>query len=211
MNRTLIRHTALFLILLAASGLSLRLFFRQVADHDVLNIEVFPYTVGEWEGKDLKIEEYDYGILETRNILSRVYVNASGEKLSLFIIYSETNRSVIHPPEVCLIGSGLTINAKNTDTVDAAGMKGFTVNKLYLQDKDLKEIVLYCYKAGNFYTDNYLLQQALFALNQFSGRHRGGATIRVSMSVRGSEKDTVTTLKRFMAETVRMMETLTAS
>ncbi len=208
MNKTWIKHIALFAILSVAGAFSLGLFFRQVSEHDTLNIGVFPYKVNGWEGKDIKIDEYDYEILETRNIVLREYTNPAGKSLILFIIYSETNRSVFHPPEVCLIGSGLTITDKMRDTVNPAGMKEFAVNKLYLQDKDAEEIDLYCYKTESIYTDNYFLQQALFALGQLFGGENEGATIRVSMRVSESKEKTIATLKSFMAETVKIVEKL---
>ncbi|MBF0217291.1 MAG: EpsI family protein [Candidatus Omnitrophica bacterium] len=208
MDKTAIKHMALFLVLSVASLLSLGLFFRQVSDRDVLDIGVFPYTVDGWEGKDLTIEEYEYDILETRNIVLREYTDPAGNKLTLFIIYSETNRSVFHPPEVCLIGSGVTISAKVTDTIDIPGSIPFKVNKLYIGDKGQKEIVLYCYKTDRLYTDNYYLQQFMFTMNQFIGGKKGGATIRVSMQVSRTEGETLETLKHFMRETAKIVNAL---
>ena len=67
---------------------------------------------------------------------------------------------------------------------------------------------LYCYKAGNNYTDNYYLQQAYFALNQFFGKHVRGATIRVSMPLKLEEKTTLSMLKAFMQESAKIIDKL---
>ena len=58
------------------------------------------------------------------------------------------------------------------------------VNKLYSEKNNNRELMLYSYKAGKFYTNSYYLQQGRFALNQLLGRQRGGATIRVSMPMK---------------------------
>ncbi len=191
---------AIIILLVITSVISLNLFFREKTSHDKLNINKFPQTVGEWKGKDLKITELEYRILETRNLISRLYTNPHGEEIYLFIIYSETNRSVFHPPEVCLMGSGITIENKQEEK---------EVNKLYLEKNGSKQLVLYSYKAGNFYTSNYYLQQAYLALHQILGRRIPGATIRVSIAMTRDEKTTLAILKTFLAKATGILDSLT--
>ena len=200
----------LILLLSATSLLSVNLFFQQRSSQDKLDIRVFPYVVGEWKGKDLEITEKEYNILETRNLILREYTNPPGERLALFIIYSETNRAVFHPPEVCLIGSGVKILDKKSEKIDF-GKSEFSVNKVYTEKDNYRGMALYCYKAGNLYTDNFYLQQAYFAANQLLGKHKGGATIRVSMSIRDDEKASGETLKAFIAETAKIINSLSSS
>lgn len=195
-------------VLLAVTGVfSLNLFFRQRTAQDELDIRVFPYVVGEWKGKDLQISERDYEILETRNLILREYANPAEEKLFLFIIYSETNRAVFHPPEACLIGSGIRITDKKTEEI-SYGKENFLTNELYLEKNNHKEMALYCYKAGNLYTDSYYLQQANFAFNQLLGKHIRGATIRVSMPIREDKGVALVTLKSFIAQTAEIIDAL---
>ena len=73
-------------ILLIASVFSLGLFRRDMSAHDKLDVHAFPMKVGEWRGRELPITEKEYGILETRNLISREYIDRSGNKLYLFII-----------------------------------------------------------------------------------------------------------------------------
>ena len=82
------------------------------------------------------------------------------------------------------------------------GKDEFFANKLYLEKNNNKMISLYCYSAGNFYTENFYLQQARFALNQLFGRHKGGATVRVTMRVEDSQEDTLNVLNLFMKDVV---------
>ena len=203
-------YIILISLLLVTSVFSTKLFFQQRKAHDKLDIRDFPYKVGNWRGRDLDVTEKEYEILETRNLISREYVNPSGERLFLFIIYSETNRAVFHPPEVCMIGSGLKIVDKKIEKIDASGYR-FSVNKLYIEKDNYRSIALYCYKTGKLYTDNFYLQQVLFSLNQLLGSHKGGATVRVSMSIGRNEEQTLQTLKDFMVETARIMDSLSSS
>ncbi len=207
MNKITTGYIIVIVLLVITSFFSLNLFFRQRTDSDKLDIRTFPHTVGNWKGKDLDVTEKEYKILETRNLISREYANPAGEKIYLFVIYSETNRSVFHPPEVCFIGSGITIADKQCESIDM-GKNEFLANKLYLEKGDTKHIALYCYKSGNLYTDSYYMQQIHFAVNQLLGKGRGGATIRVSMLMRKSEEETLSFLKSFLKDVIRKSEKL---
>jgi len=196
--------------MLAVTGLfSLNLFFGERQSSDKLDIHAFPMTVGEWKGKEVELTEKEYQILETRNLIVREYNNTIGENIILFIVYSETNRSVFHPPEVCMQGNGMTLVDKRPEAM-REGRSEFFTNKLYLQKDSLKEMVLYCYKAGSLYTDNYYLQQSYLALHQIFGRRVPGATIRVSMRLREDERATLAALKKFLAESVKIVDRLAA-
>lgn len=201
-------YIAIIVALILSSVISLNLFLRERTAHDKLDIHKFPLVVGEWKGKEIPMEEYVYQILETRNLITREYKKGANDTLYLTIIYSETNRSVFHPPEVCMVGSGIDIVDKQPERVDS-GKNSFFTNKLYAEKKDYKELVLYSYKAGNLYTDNFYLQQAYLALHQLFGRNVPGATVRVSMQLRGDEKDTLAALKAFLAQTVKILDSLT--
>jgi EpsI family protein len=209
-NKNTIGFAALITVLLAACVISLGLFNRDMAARDKLDARAFPMAVGEWQGRELPITEKEYDILETRNLISREYTNPSGDKLYLFIIYSETNRSVFHPPEVCMIGGGLAITDKVIDNFDV-GNKVFTTNKLFAEKGQYKEIILNCYKAGNIYTANFYLQQARLAIHQIFGRNVPGATLRVSMAVGNDRAVALATLKEFLSRSAIILDKLSNS
>ncbi len=208
-DKNTIGFVVLVAILLVSGVISLGLFRREMTAHDRLDVHTFPMTVGEWKGRDLTITEKEYTILETRNLISREYVNTAGDKLWLLIIYSETNRSVFHPPEVCMMGGGLAITDKQVEKFDA-GNKVFTTNKLFAEKGEFKEIILNCYKAGHIYTSNFYLQQAYLAFHQIFGRLVPGATLRVSMTVGRDERATLATLKSFLSKSASILDGLSS-
>jgi len=207
MKNNTVGFFVIIVLLSVTSIFSFNLLLRQRSSQDKLDIRTFPYKIGQWEGRDLGITEREYEILETRNLILREYVNSSGEKLSLFIVYSETNRSVFHPPEVCLLGSGVKILDKKIEKIDFGKYK-FSANKLYTKKDNYRGIALYSYKAGNLYTDNFYLQQFYFAINQLFGRHKGGATVRVSMALKQDEQESLKTIKTFLKNTIKIIDTL---
>lgn len=206
-DKNTVGFAALIIILLVACVISLGLFRRDMSARDKLDVHTFPMTVDEWKGRELPITEKEYDILETRNLISREYINPAGDKLYLLIIYSETNRSVFHPPEVCMMGGGLTITGRQEEKVGLES-RIFTTNKLCAQKGQFKEIILNSYKAGRLYTSNFYLQQAYLALHQVFGRNVPGATLRVSMSVGSDESATLATLKNFLSKAAEIVDSI---
>ena len=208
LNNNTLGYIFILVLLSVASLVSLNLFFQERHDSDKLDINKFPHQVSEWAGKDLTVTKQEYDILETKNLIYREYRNPKGEQISLFVIYSETNRSVFHPPDVCLIGDDIKIVNKNTEAINAD--KGIMrANKLYVAKNNAKDIMLYSYKVGNVYTDNFYLQQTLFAINQLLGRRVKGATIRVTMPVGAKgEEYTLASLRAFLKETIKIVDGL---
>jgi len=207
-NNNTLGYIFILALLGVASLVSVNLFFQEKHSSDKLDINKFPHQINEWAGKDLTVTKQEYDILETKNLIYREYANPKGEQIYLFMIYSETNRSVFHPPEVCLIGDDIKIVNKNTEAINAE--KGIMrANKLYVAKNNAKDIMLYSYKVGNVYTDNFYLQQALFAINQLLGRRVKGATIRVTMAVDAKgEEYTLASLREFLKETIRVVDGL---
>lgn len=208
-NKNMLGFSVIVTMLSLSGVLSLNQYLKERVSHDRIDIRSFPYAVGEWRGRDLEVKEYEYKILETRNLISREYVNSSDLKLYLFIIYSETNRSVFHPPEVCMVGSGLDITDKQIEKFDV-GDKVFTTNKLFAEKGRFKEIILNCYKAGNIYTSNFYLQQAYLMLHQIFAKNVPGATLRVSMAIGKSQNATLATLKEFLSESAVILDRLSS-
>ena len=123
-----------------------------------------PLQFGEWQGKDIKLEERVYEILETRNVLSRIYENPKGEKVDLMLVGSQRDRRVAHPPEVCYVGSNFDIIDTKERDVELQGKK-IRVKEFVARDRKnptYKENVLYVYRAGDVFTTNYYAQQLHF-------------------------------------------------
>lgn len=185
-------------LLAAAGGLSLLLYYRQMLPVDRVEISSFPKELGEWHGEDIVVDERTYEILETRNVLARNYKSSRGN-VYFFIVFSETNRKVSHPPEVCYTGGGTEVFEKGYYTLDTTAMKEpLLINKFIAQKGNAKELVFYWYKAGGIFTSNYLRQQMKIMLGQLGGKQMSGALVRVSVPIiDNNESKAIETLKEF--------------
>lgn len=75
--------------------------------------DVFPKTVKDWEGRDVKIQESVYTMLDKEELMIRNYKNRkSGRKLDLAIVYTN-KRDHIHDPNVCYRGQGISMDRES--------------------------------------------------------------------------------------------------
>jgi len=157
----------------------------------------FPMTIGEWQGKELPLSELDYKILETKNLFVRDYKNAGGNSVMLYVVYSEDNRKVSHPPEVCYMGGGVTIVDKSTVELSPA----IKAMKMIVENKDSQQMVVYTFKAGDIYTAQYTKQQWKVVFDRLLGKRTAGALIRFSTNIKDNNAQTAFRLiKSFCSE-----------
>jgi len=165
-----------------------------------VKVSDFPMAIGAWQGKDLPVDERAYEILETRNLILREYAKGN-EKVYFYIIYSQDNRKVSHPPEVCFEGSGITIVKKDKVALELADGSRILANELVVEKKGPTNLVLYWYKAGNFYTDNYLKQQLSIALSRLRFKPTSSAMIRLSVEMASNDtKNALADIQSFVKE-----------
>ncbi|MCX5704225.1 MAG: EpsI family protein [Candidatus Omnitrophica bacterium] len=171
-------------------------FSTQSENASKIKMAAFPKIIGNWKSVDLSISENDYKILETRNLIMREYTNSQGDAITLYIVYSENNRKVVHPPELCLTGGGQSIEYR-----DSIKIGNIQAVKLLMEKEDFRQLVLYWFKAGNLNTDRYVKQQLKVVLDLLRGRRTSSALIRITTSVKnGDNQAALALLKGFVLE-----------
>lgn len=164
-----------------------------------------PLVIGNWYGKELGMDERTYEVLETKDAIMREYAN-SNEAILLAIVFSQDNRKVSHPPEVCFAGGGWERLNKGVETLIINGRE-IKMNKLILQKDSLKQIVLYLYKSGDRLTENYYAQQFNIMLNGMLRKDTSSALIRVSTNVsNGDLSEKIALTKDFVREIIPIIE-----
>ena len=163
-----------------------------------ISVTDFPKTIGEWVAQDIPLTERVYELLETKNLIMRNYINKQGEAVNCYIIYSQDNRKVAHPPEICLQGEGATVVEKTaiqiTDSIKAT--------KLILEKSLSRELVIYWYKAGNLNTNDYLKQQLKIVIDRMSRKSSSGALIRLATEIKGDNQDKALSLIQSFAKQI---------
>lgn len=174
----------ILLLLLISSAISWNLYFKNYSQKDTVNIADFPTTIEGWVAKDLPLTDVEYDILETKNVFVRKYSKAKHGDVYLFIVYSQNNRKVSHPPEVCYTGAGIAVLSNTLDAIPAVeGKEEIKVNKLLLDSRGMKQSAFYWFKVGDTFTSNYWRQQMLIAVKTILSRPSSSALIRISTDV----------------------------
>jgi len=187
------------LILIVVAGVSISSYLPARVDAAArIRVSDFPMAIGEWQATDIPLSERDYEILETRNLIMRDYKNTQGDSVVLYIVYSEDNRKVSHPPEVCYMGSGASIVNKSavqiTDSIRAM--------KLITEAPKNEQMVVYWYKAGSLYTDEYLKQQLKVVVDRMLRKRTSGALLRISTDIKDNDQESALRLLRTFASQI---------
>ena len=160
-----------------------------------------PYQIGDWNGKDLALDDQTYEILETKNILSRIYQGPDNEQVHLLLVGSNKDRRVAHPPEICYTSSHFDIVSSEIGEFNVLGQK-LPVKQFVAEDQNNpnhKEHVLYLYQVGKRFTANYYAQQLQFAVGTLTKQESEILLIRLSGS---SEKS----FEQFLAQILPHIE-----
>ena len=191
----------IFLTLAATAIISWSLFFKQAVEKDTVDIIHFPKTIGTWNSVDLGITKDEFAILETSNAFVRLYTNSvDRSQIYLYLVYSQTNRKVAHPPEICYTGSGLTIMEDVHDAIPVQ-YKNLTIqaNRLRLTKGNFNQIAYYWFKVGDHFTSNYWKEQILIVYYTLLGGHPSSALIRVSADIKDNDVNKIATnIKSFV-------------
>lgn len=144
--------------------------------------KTIPYQFGDWTGKDEVLDKRTYEILETRNVLARLYENSKKERVELLLVGSNKDRRVAHPPEVCYTSSHYEVVDSKEREYEVSGVK-IPVKEFVAKDQqnlEHREYVVYVYKVGNRFTINYYAQQLKFAWDNLTRKETQILLIRLS-------------------------------
>ncbi len=194
------KNFGIIVCLLLISGIiSWVLYFKEYTQVDTVDITKFPKSISGWTAEDLPISKEEYDILETHNVVARRYKNIQNEPIYLLIVYSQHNRKISHPPEVCYTGGGVTILENVKDKIPvSAGKNIISANRLLLELRGTKQFSYYWFKVGDSFTANYWNQQALIAVKTLFGQPHSSALIRISSDIsKNDEKGAIDRIKYF--------------
>ncbi len=194
-------YLIVFFLLLSGAA-SWNLYYRGYVSADTVDIKtVFPLEFNGWKGEEMRVSEYDMALLETRNLFLRRYKNTEGSEVFLYVVYSQSNRKVSHPPEICYKGSGVTIVDSTNEQLSLSGNRNLMTRRLVVEGYNDQQLVLYWFKVGDTFTSNYWKQQMLIALKSFLNEPASSALIRISTKIKGqSTAQNLQTLKNFAQE-----------
>jgi EpsI family protein len=176
---------------------------------DKLYTADIPLVIGSWYGIEITMDERTYELLETKDTIMREYINTSGDKVVLTVVYSKENIRVVHAPDICLSGGGSNICDEAIETVSFGDKpkKHNIFNRFTVENGSEKQIVLFLYKTGKKTTPKALQMQFNFFINKALRRSSHSvALIRFSSYAINGDTETATRkTKQFAAEAMPVL------
>lgn len=136
-----------------------------------------------WTGEDSELDKKTLTILENPDYLRRRYTSTGRPPVEVMILFSRNNRKGIHPPDLCIEGSGQEIFSKQGVDLTLASGETVPCLELLVQSRSREQgIHLYTYRCGNTYTRSFWIQQGSIFLNALLGEDSRGMLIYVVTS-----------------------------
>lgn len=142
-----------------------------------------PEHLGEWEGREIPMDEYVVKATDTDAHVNRVYTdNRSAQMVSLYVAYGLRLRDLApHRPEVCYPGAGWTLSEEQIIELAIAGGTSLPCRILHFQKPGLKSdqivVLNYYIVDGQHCADVSLLRSQAWKL---SGERHYSAQIQVT-------------------------------
>lgn len=188
MGKRQMRYLNVIVMLLITAVVSWRLFKSQPRSYEV-RLEEFPMTIGSWRGRKVEFDRLDllYAVLETKTVLSRVYVNseAENEVIDFFVTYSERTSRGFHPPEVSFVARGRTIIKTGIEYIplgDDENAPKLEANMFLGKTSEEEKILfLYWFGIGDRLMANYYKSSLYLLWDTIRGRSSPASMVRIAI------------------------------
>jgi exosortase len=145
-------------------------------------------TAGFSATADHELPERWYGLLGSRDVCWRTYRNRTSDRRAvLTVIFQGRKWKSLHPPEVCLISSGMEIDAREVRSLEVDGKRA-ELTLLEVSRKGRRWLVGYAFGGVDFVTPSFPgffirnVPKALFR------RDTRGFMLRVDVPIEGSQR-----------------------
>jgi EpsI family protein len=172
---------------------------ERVPIHDPL--ETYPISLSGWRGQPAPdFDQRTLGVLGVDDYLNRIYLNARGEAVGLYVGFygSQRQGDTMHSPLNCLPGAGWSPVAHDHLTIEIPGQAAATalrreraidVNR-YVIEKGLdRQVVLYWYQSHGRVVASEYWGKIYTVLDAISMNRTDGALVRVIAPVTTSPAD----------------------
>lgn len=188
MGKAQTRYFIVIGLLLITAVLSWKLLQSQPQPHEI-RLDEFPMTVGSWQGKDIELSRQDivYAVLETKTLLTRLYVNseAKDEIIDFFVIYAERTSRGFHPPEVCFVAGGRTIVKAGIVPIPLSDEENAPILKANMflgkVPEGQKILFLYWFGIGDRLMANYYKSSLYLLRDTIRGKNSPATMVRVAL------------------------------
>ncbi len=144
----------------------------------------FPNRLGNWQGKQMKMDENVTDYLGLTDYILTNYKNEKGQIINFYSAYYESQRKGVspHSPRVCIPGGGWQIS-----DIQRTLIGSLPVNRIVIKKEDNTQLVYYWFQQrGKQMANEYLMKWHLFK-DAVSINRTDGALVRITTFVAPNE------------------------
>jgi EpsI family protein len=193
MGRSSVKYTTLLIILFVFSVASVSIQLFSPILQTKVDLSKVPLDIGEWSGKDIRVDDATKKELETDSVLFREYKNG-GNQVWLLVVYYGDSRVSLSLPECYSAGYGAYVEKRDTYDV------GFPIKRMVVEGTGWKKVLFYYFETSNLKSGTYWAMRWQMILNRLKSRNNSGALIRISTRVKINPEKTTGVLKEFMQQ-----------
>jgi EpsI family protein len=189
MERVAGRYYIVVALLLICGALTMIIRYVRVHPNQTADFSLIPMQLEEWTAREYVLSDLTLDVLKATSTCSRLYADAEGRNVSLFIGYFEDQRygSQIHSPRHCLPGGGWGIVALEPIELEFGNHKS-RVNRVVIGNKKKRQVVYYWFRTrSGELTSEYALKLDL-VYNSLRFRPTDAALVRLSIQVAADEE-----------------------
>jgi hypothetical protein len=175
-------------------------------------LETIPLRLGQWTGRDEKVDADIVERAQTTEYLNRVYDNPSypGLALRLWINYSREGTNLRHTPEICLPSGGWSkIESQSKEiTIDQGNGSSTMITHLgYSQAELVEHVGFWYYIFGEGKLENYVRRLPITSRSSH-GQTTRGSSMTVEVFYKGDNDPEGEALKDFASQLLKSLELL---
>lgn len=151
-----------------------------------VNLEM-PDHIGGFHkyGDEVPVSDQVKRVLQTSQIYMQNYVSREGWPVQLQLVHAGTTRRSLHFPEVCLVGQGWEIRDQEVVPVGFS----FNARRIVLFKGDEYEAVLYWFKTGDKFTDNFFINSWYWTYEQLTFGIPSSTMVKLSTPLGGRDEE----------------------
>jgi EpsI family protein len=162
----------------------------------------FPFSIGEWSGRDIPMEAWVYEALGTPFAILRDYNSPGGETINLAIVWYDDKEIAFHAPEACLGGVGNKVMEKSHYSIKLHARQDIQIGRLLVNRGHHKFLVLYYFVNDGFETPSQIRLRAEIISKKLRLKRTSAAFVRIMKPVNESIKESEMKLEEFLKITL---------
>jgi EpsI family protein len=140
-------------------------------------------VAGGWTGEDLDLDLRVFEILETKDVLYRVFTHPDQpQPVDFYVIHTGSGRTAAHAPEICYQGDGYEITAQKRTTLPTAHGT-IPINRMIVEHVTGDLLVYFWYRLEGKNTASWSDLQWLNLLRHIGTPPSEGSTLRITTPI----------------------------